>query len=99
LLSVGLAKVCKRCNIPRPPVGDWAQKRVGKEPDRTPLPKSENEADDLSVGEKPKPHVVSSKSERVSNPELKRLIQFEEQAENWIIVDESPARLPCSNKS
>lgn len=95
LSDVGLAKVCKRCNIPRPPVGYWAQKQVGKEPKRKPLPKSENEVDDLikfSMEEKPKPEVVSSEAERVRDPELKRLIQFEEQSENRITVEDSPAR-------
>lgn len=95
LSDVGLAKVCKRCNIPRPPVGYWAQKQVGKEPDRTLLPESANAADDLiefSMEEKPNPVEASSEADRVVDPELKRLIQFEEQPENRIIVDESPAR-------
>jgi hypothetical protein len=36
--DVGLAKACKRHQIPRPPVGYWAQKAVGKAPERPPLP-------------------------------------------------------------
>lgn len=38
LSDVGLAKVCKRHDIPRPPLGYWAKKAVGKEPRRPPLP-------------------------------------------------------------
>jgi hypothetical protein len=36
--DVGLAKACKRHQIPRPPVGYWAQKAVGSAPERPPLP-------------------------------------------------------------
>ncbi len=36
--DVGLAKICKRYEIPRPPVGYWAKKEVGKAPARPPLP-------------------------------------------------------------
>ena len=38
LSDVGLAKVCKRLTIPRPPVGYWAKKETGKAPPRPPLP-------------------------------------------------------------
>lgn len=38
LSDVGLAKICKKYNIPRPPRGYWAKKKVGQEPKRTPLP-------------------------------------------------------------
>jgi hypothetical protein len=95
LSDVGLAKVCKRCNIPRPPVGYWAQKQVGKEPERAPLPKARDATDDLiefSMEEKPKPVEVSSEANRGGDPELNRLIQFEEKPENRITVEEGPAR-------
>ncbi len=36
--DVGLAKACKRHHIPRPPLGYWAKKAVGKAPPRPPLP-------------------------------------------------------------
>jgi len=36
--DVGLAKACKRHDIPRPPLGYWAKKVVGKAPPRPPLP-------------------------------------------------------------
>lgn len=36
--DVGLAKVCTRHQIPKPPLGYWARKAAGKAPDRPPLP-------------------------------------------------------------
>lgn len=36
--DVGLAKVCKRYDIPTPPRGSWAKKRSGKNPRATKLP-------------------------------------------------------------
>jgi len=38
--DVGLAKVCKRYRIPRPPRGYWAKLQAGKPVRRTPLPKA-----------------------------------------------------------
>lgn len=43
LSDVGLAKVCKRHDIPRPPPGYWAKKRVGKNPRKSPLPRPDEE--------------------------------------------------------
>jgi hypothetical protein len=37
--DVGLKKICKRFNIPTPPLGYWAKKEAGKAPKRPPLPK------------------------------------------------------------
>ena len=39
LSDVGLAKICKKCDIPRPPVGYWAKKAFGKADPRPELPK------------------------------------------------------------
>jgi hypothetical protein len=36
--DVGLAKICSRNFIPRPPRGYWAKKQAGKDPGRNPLP-------------------------------------------------------------
>lgn len=36
--DVGLAKTCKRHNIPRPARGHWAKLAVGRPPARPPLP-------------------------------------------------------------
>ena len=38
--DVGLAKICKGLDIPRPPVGYWAKREVGNAPPRPPLPES-----------------------------------------------------------
>ncbi len=38
LSDVGLAKVCKKHHIPRPPLGYWAKKEHGKHVDQIPLP-------------------------------------------------------------
>ncbi len=38
LSDVGLAKLCRRHNIPRPPVGYWQKREVGKAPLQPPLP-------------------------------------------------------------
>ena len=43
LSDVGLAKICRKCDIPRPPRGYWAQKQVGKAPRQTQLPHPEEE--------------------------------------------------------
>lgn len=37
LSDVGLAKVCTKHDIPRPPRGYWAQKQLGYSPEQTPL--------------------------------------------------------------
>jgi len=41
--DVGLAKICRKCNIPRPPRGYWAKKQVGKAPRQIRLPHPEEE--------------------------------------------------------
>lgn len=38
LSDVGLAKLCRRYDIPRPPRGYWAKLKAGQTPERTPLP-------------------------------------------------------------
>ena len=96
LSDVGLAKACKRNNIPRPPAGYWAKKAVGKAPRRTPLPSMKDaEAKPITflADEKPKPLVLESQSERVKDEQLKALIAFEERGENKITVVENPSKL------
>ena len=43
LSDVGLAKICKRNKIPRPPRGYWAKKQFGNAPRRTPLPNKDHD--------------------------------------------------------
>src|SRR5262245_60178706 len=96
LSDVGLAKLCTRCDIPRPPVGYWAQKQIGKEPERTTLPP----ADDVSCETielskhviAPAAAVVVTAVERVSDDGLKKLIAFERDPENRIVVNENPGQ-------
>jgi len=38
LSDVGLAKLCKRNSIPKPPRGYWARKEAGQTVEQTPLP-------------------------------------------------------------
>lgn len=45
LSDVGLAKLCRRHNIPRPPRGYWAQKEHGKAPRQVPLSDPDNNGD------------------------------------------------------
>ncbi len=96
LSDVGLAKACKRNNIPRPPVGYWAKKAVGKAPRRTPLPPM-NDGDAKPItflpDEKPKPAPIQSHSERVKDEKLKALIALEERPENKITVVGNPSKL------
>lgn len=40
--DVGLAKICRKHDIPRPPRGYWAQRQHGHEPEQIPLPKPEH---------------------------------------------------------
>src|SRR5687767_4174972 len=42
--DVGLAKVCRKHDIPRPPRGYWAKVQNGQKLQRTPLPDAENNA-------------------------------------------------------
>ncbi|MFB3887103.1 MAG: hypothetical protein ACE144_17905 [Thermodesulfobacteriota bacterium] len=41
--DVGLAKICKRHNIPRPGLGYWAKKQAGIKVQQKPLPKGDDE--------------------------------------------------------
>jgi len=43
LSDVGLAKTCKRFDIPRPSYGYWAKKAAGGSVKRTPLPRCDNQ--------------------------------------------------------
>lgn len=45
LSDVGLAKLCKRHDIPRPPRGYWAKLKAGQKPRRTPLPAYDGSTD------------------------------------------------------
>lgn len=44
LSDVGLAKVCRKYDIPRPPVGHWAKLGFGHHVEQTPLPELDDES-------------------------------------------------------
>ncbi|MCA9248073.1 MAG: hypothetical protein KDA42_13185 [Planctomycetales bacterium] len=104
LSDVGLAKVCKRHNIPRPPVGYWARKQHGYEDERTPLPEDGNRKDtEILLG----PPVADTDlaggdtASRVNDPHVAELIEAEAVAANKITVSESlrsPHRLVIETK-
>jgi hypothetical protein len=107
LANVGLAKACKRYDIPRPPVGYWAKKEYGKAPEPTPLPPiKDGMSNELRFlpEERPKPirPPIKSPSDRVTDETLKGLIAREELPENRISIGEQPSRyhpLVSSTKS
>jgi len=43
LSDVGMAKICRKHNIPVPPRGYWAKKQAGHEPSKVPLPDPDND--------------------------------------------------------
>jgi hypothetical protein len=58
LSDVAIAKRCKAHDIPKPPVGYWAKKAVGKAPARPPLPEasqSDEESIDFWISDDPQP--------------------------------------------
>lgn len=82
--DVGLAKICKRYNIPRPGLGHWARKQHGYNPRQTPLPKGE----DISI--EIHPHQTESgvmDGEQVKEAREKGIGEGE--IENPIIVSET----------
>jgi hypothetical protein len=51
LSDVGLAKACKKANIPRPPRGYWAKLAAGKRVSKTPLPaRGPGMSDSIEIG-------------------------------------------------
>lgn len=84
LSDVGLAKLCKRHQIPRPPRGYWAKLEAGKAPPQTPLPPGEND-DEIVVA-----YVESPGFERsgLASP-LEALLAEEARPENRIQISEN----------
>ncbi len=52
LSNVGLAKICRKHDIPRPPRGHWARLQFGKASPQTPLPRPD-EDHDITMQEPP----------------------------------------------
>lgn len=66
--DVGLAKVCKRHRIPRPPRGYWAKLEVGKPVRRTPLPKLSDEQLETVRVSRQRPLTEVASNDRESRP-------------------------------
>jgi hypothetical protein len=59
--DVGLAKICRRHDIPTPPVGYWAKKEYGKPVEQTPLPNAkEGTPQTVEIVEQPPRPALSS---------------------------------------
>jgi hypothetical protein len=85
LSDVGLAKLCRRHDIPRPPRGYWAKLQHGQTPPTTPLPHPERnetitiaEPDRRAGSQSPTPHSI------------KERIEAEQRRVSEILVDEMP---------
>jgi len=64
--DVGLAKICKKHNIPRPPRGYWAKKTAGIDVEQDPLPeKKRNET--ITIHPNPSYGVVNSENAPFQN--------------------------------
>lgn len=73
--DVGLAKACRRHNIPRPPRGYWAKLAAGKAPPKPALPSSKIDTVELNaarhrIAETPKVEV--DRAEPASRPRKQR---------------------------
>lgn len=95
LSDVGLAKVCKRYNIPRPPVGYWAKLAHGKAPQKTRLPKLDEKPQEIHFRQeersKPAAQPVTN-ADKVADDDLKELIRFEELPENKVVIPDEIRR-------
>jgi hypothetical protein len=84
LSDVGLAKICKKHKIPKPPVGYWAKKQFGKSVRQIPLPPITNTNLESIVIHC---HLGVPKKENVELPrQFLSLIQAEADESNRIVV-------------
>lgn len=72
--DVGLAKICKRYEIPRPPRGYWARIANGYKDRKTPLPKGENAQIEFDIKENQKKQAAIEKKQQAER-ERTSLIQ------------------------
>lgn len=88
--DVGLKKLCKRHNIPTPPLGHWAKKEFGKDEPQPPLPPEPDKEDEsirLSFEPDAKPPVKPETPPLpVSDPDLVVLVQYELDPAHKIVV-------------
>lgn len=83
LSDVGLKKICKRLDIPTPPLGYWAKKEFGKAPKQPPLPAN---GDAELEGIKFYPNAQVGRSEMAS--EVVEILVQEKAKENRIVVSD-----------
>ena len=85
LSDVGLAKVCKRFNIPRPGLGYWAKKEAGKKVKQVPLPPFEG-PNEIVLRKSGEHNGTEPKKEPELPEPISRAIEFEKSPENRIEV-------------
>ena len=92
LSDVGLAKVCRKHDIPTPPLGYWAKKEHGKKVLETPLPSPKEGAPaTITIHQQPPPSpaLPPPPPRVVQDPALAALIAETQQPENKILVAET----------
>ena len=62
--DVGLAKICKKMSIPRPPRGYWAKKSYGVKAKREPLRPATVQTQTMAVVERNDKHLVKINDQR-----------------------------------
>lgn len=81
LSDVGLAKICRKLDIPRPPRGYWAMVQAGQQPAQTPLPHRQHDEEIRLSEPVPDDDSASPLSEQV-----RQQIKAERQPERRIAV-------------
>jgi hypothetical protein len=84
LSDVGLAKICRKYDIPRPPRGYWAKKQHGYQPRQIPLPKREKD-DEIEMRDS----TPATASQPNLCDETTQLVAVEQQKEMRIDVAET----------
>jgi hypothetical protein len=110
--DVALAKVCRKLNVPRPPVGYWAKKEAGKAPQQPELPAFDNppklyiyspkevEAQrKKQMEEWAREEAARKKKEYLVAQNEQRIINFGKGVEHWIQYREMAAFLEVVKES
>ena len=84
LSDVGMAKLCKRLDIPRPPRGYWAKLEFGHRVRKTPLPDPDDDCELVMNG--PNEYQVGN---RMLSDEVQKVVAEERQEDLRIVVAET----------
>jgi hypothetical protein len=84
--DVGLAKICRRYDVPVPPRGYWAKKAHGKRVTVTPLP-DKSTSESITIGGT-SPVASPAQETALEAPELSAARTYEAQLENLIVVSD-----------